>query len=72
MYVCICRGITDSQLRAAIDDGARDMREVSRCLGVATQCGKCGRHARTLLKAAHGAVLESAKPTSEQGTPAGA
>ncbi len=42
MYVCLCKGITDSQIRAAIEDGASSVREVRNSLGVASQCGKCG------------------------------
>ncbi len=42
MYVCICKGITDSQIRAAVEDGASSLRDVRNTLGVASQCGKCG------------------------------
>lgn len=41
MYVCICKGITDHQIRAAINEGATSMGQLRRELGVATQCGKC-------------------------------
>lgn len=41
MYVCLCKGVTDSQIRATIQDGATSLGEVRRALGVATQCGKC-------------------------------
>lgn len=42
MYVCICKGITDSQIRAAVEDGASSLCDVRNTLGVASQCGKCG------------------------------
>ncbi|MEH6515997.1 MAG: bacterioferritin-associated ferredoxin [Halioglobus sp.] len=42
MYVCICKGITDTQIRAAVQDGASSLRDVRNTLGVASQCGKCG------------------------------
>jgi bacterioferritin-associated ferredoxin len=42
MYVCLCKGITDTQIRAAVEDGASSLREVRSTLGVASQCGKCG------------------------------
>lgn len=42
MYVCICKGITDTQIRAAVEDGASSLRDVKNTLGVASQCGKCG------------------------------
>lgn len=49
MYVCICRAVTDRQIREAIDEGARTMRELRLKLGVCSCCGKCGEHAKELL-----------------------
>ena len=49
MYVCICKGITDSQIRAAVEDGADSLREVRKALGVASQCGKCGIMTRDIV-----------------------
>jgi bacterioferritin-associated ferredoxin len=50
MYVCLCKGITDSQIRAAIQDGASSFRDVRKSLGVASQCGKCGMQTREILR----------------------
>jgi len=50
MYVCLCKGITDSQIRAAIEDGATSVRDVRNSLGVASQCGKCGILAREIVR----------------------
>lgn len=50
MYVCICKGITDTQIRAAVQDGASSLRDVSHSLGVASQCGKCGIMAREIVR----------------------
>jgi bacterioferritin-associated ferredoxin len=52
MYVCICKGITDHQIRAAARDGATSMRSLNRQLGVASQCSKCSRQARKVLREA--------------------
>ena len=49
MYVCLCKGITDTQIRAAVEDGAVSLREVRAALGVASQCGKCGLLARQIV-----------------------
>ena len=49
MYVCLCKGITDSQIRAAVADGATSLREVRKALGVASQCGKCGVITREIV-----------------------
>ncbi len=50
MYVCLCKGITDTQIRAAVEDGAISIKEVNRTLGVASQCGKCGILARDIVR----------------------
>ena len=52
MYVCLCKGITDTQIRAAIEDGANSFKEVRKTLGVASQCGKCGILTREILREA--------------------
>ena len=50
MYVCICKGITDTQIRAAVEDGASSFGEVKNTLGVASQCGKCGILTREIVR----------------------
>lgn len=42
MYVCLCKGITDNQIKDAVFGGASNLREVRKQLGVMSQCGKCG------------------------------
>lgn len=49
MYVCLCKGITDSAIRDAVYDGASSFREVRQNLGVATQCGKCACWAKDIV-----------------------
>lgn len=41
MYVCLCKNVTDHQIRQTVEDGARSWREVQRVTGCGTQCGKC-------------------------------
>ena len=50
MYVCLCKGITDTQIRAAIQDGASSLRDLRNNLGVASQCGKCGVLTRDIMR----------------------
>lgn len=50
MYVCVCKGITDTQIRAAVQDGASSLREIRNSLGVASQCGKCGILTRQIVR----------------------
>lgn len=41
MYVCVCKGITDHQIKDAVYEGATSVGRLRKALGVATQCGKC-------------------------------
>ena len=51
MYVCICRQITEDQIRDLCrDNGASSYAEVRNQLGVGLDCGKCGNHARSVLR----------------------
>ena len=49
MYVCICRQITDSQIREVCREGTSRMADIRERLGVASECGKCGRHALSIV-----------------------
>ena len=42
--------MTDSQIRRAIQEGARSMRALRQRLGVCSDCGKCGPCAREVLR----------------------
>jgi len=50
MYVCLCQGITDGQIRQAARQGCASFRELRSRLGVASQCGKCARSAKQILR----------------------
>lgn len=50
MYVCLCKGVTDHQIKEAISAGATSVGQLRKCLGVASQCGKCGITAREILQ----------------------
>ena len=49
MYVCLCKAVTDGQIRASVAGGARTFSEVRLQLGVATQCGKCSQMVKSLI-----------------------
>lgn len=49
MYICICKGVTDSAIRTAVDQGVGRMRDLRSCLGVAGQCGACACEAKMVL-----------------------
>jgi len=58
MYVCICKRVTDSDIVSAAEQGMTRMSELKECTGLASQCGKCARHAK--------AVFNEAKQTAAQ------
>ncbi len=41
MYLCICKAVSDQQIRQAVAQGARTVGDVSARLGVGVECGKC-------------------------------
>ena len=50
MYVCLCHGVTDREIREAADNGVSSMRQLGKELGVGTQCGRCACTAREILR----------------------
>ena len=75
MYVCLCRGVTDRKIRAAIEAGAGTVQAVGRRTGAGTECGECHRAIEELIRAVstHGAADLSAggaaKPTKKREVP---
>lgn len=49
MFICICNGITERQVREAIDQGASTLQDLTACLGVASGCGTCAHFTNQLL-----------------------
>ena len=53
MYICICKGVTDSAIREAVcHSGIDRMRDLKACLGVSEQCGICACYAKEVLEQA--------------------
>ncbi len=49
MYVCLCRGITDQDIKDAVANGAESYREVRDLLDLGTCCGRCSPEARAII-----------------------
>lgn len=49
MYICICKGITDKDIRNAVIDGANSYHSVRKKLDISNQCGRCGCDAKALV-----------------------
>lgn len=65
MYICVCNGINERDIRSAVDAGARTLGDLQRELGVASGCGQCAGEAQCLLResrrdCAFGAQLQPA------------
>lgn len=53
MYVCICNGITDREIRKAARKGAASVAELRAELGVASSCGSCATLAQEVINDVH-------------------
>jgi len=49
MYVCLCNGVTDREIRAAVEDGAASLGDLQSILPVAVCCGRCADTARDIV-----------------------
>lgn len=52
MYVCVCKAVTDGQIKEAAAQGCCSMRDLRNEFGVATQCGRCAITAKEVLNEA--------------------
>lgn len=50
MYVCICKAVTDRDIRRAAARGADSLYELRESLGVASGCGACAGEAESILR----------------------
>lgn len=49
MYVCICRAVTEQQIKTAVANGIHSVKALRQSLGVAGQCGKCSETAKECI-----------------------
>lgn len=49
MYVCICKAISDQDIKSAVIDGADDIEKVAEQLGAGTGCGTCREFAQEVI-----------------------
>jgi bacterioferritin-associated ferredoxin len=49
MLVCLCRAVSDRELREVLARGASTLREVGRACGAGADCGSCRDLIRTML-----------------------
>ncbi|OLI15824.1 (2Fe-2S)-binding protein, partial [Xanthomonas oryzae] len=53
MYVCICNGVTDHQIREAAENGCASLSELTMRTGCGSNCGSCLEMAGDLLNQVH-------------------
>ncbi len=49
MYVCLCKAITDKQIRDAVDNGVQNIAQLQETCGAASGCGSCRDVAQDLI-----------------------
>ena len=53
MYVCVCHGVTESQILRAAEEGVREVHELTMRTGAGSNCGSCLPLAAQLLDEHH-------------------
>ncbi len=56
MYICICNGVTDHDIRQAADAGCRSLPELTMRTGAGSNCGSCLEMAAQVLDQARGVL----------------
>ena len=54
MYVCICNGVTERQIREAAASGCRSVAELTMRTGAGANCGTCLDTAAAMLETSQG------------------
>lgn len=62
MYICICNGITDKQIREAAKAGITNLAGLQQELGVAAGCGTCSDAAVEILAEHRPHTAEPVRP----------
>lgn len=50
MYICLCNGITDKDIRKAAQQGCQSIQELRQHMNIADECGKCRRQACEIIR----------------------
>ena len=66
MYVCICKAVSEQDIRDAAARGAHSLKDLRRELGVASECGQCAAAARLCLAEARQRLAPESPPNADQ------
>lgn len=61
MYICVCKGVTDTHIKEAVAEGANSLRAVRMQLGVASQCGRCAEATCAVIAEAKTVIQDQAR-----------
>ena len=62
MYVCLCNGVTDREIRQVAEAGCRTLSELTMRTGCGACCGSCVETASQLLDEVHAAQPVASLP----------
>ncbi len=50
MFVCLCKSVTDHEIRNAVDEGVRSFAEMQERLEVSSVCGACTCEVKQIMQ----------------------
>lgn len=59
MYVCLCRGVTNETVAGVVAEGAATCKQVADECGAGSECGRCRRTIRSIIKATQPSTVRS-------------
>jgi bacterioferritin-associated ferredoxin len=62
MYICLCNGITDREIRQCAASGVCSMPELECSLGIGVSCGRCREAAVEILEEFRSPVQTGLRP----------
>jgi bacterioferritin-associated ferredoxin len=63
VYACVCRAVTESDVRACHEAGMRDVRQIARATRAGSGCGSCVSRLRAILAATNEAEASASAET---------
>ena len=60
MYVCLCNGVTEREIRQVAEAGCRTVSELTMRTGCGASCGSCVEMATQVLDDVHGSLPAAA------------
>jgi bacterioferritin-associated ferredoxin len=59
MFVCVCRAVTDREVKTVIEDGAVTVAEVTEACRAGGDCGACHQMIEDMIEDCHGCPCPS-------------